>query len=446
MKVPRHSLIPIGFFLLLLTLEPLRQFWAAWLAFVPLFLFIQSGPRFGRDASLGYGVGLIYCGLALYWIALYELRIFFLVVPLVALPWIPLFGAVTLTASLVKGKNFIRVLLGILIPPLVWVSFFPLLALTAFGTLPLELPFYPPLLLLQLAAFGGLGPLVFLILTFNTAMAVLIQRKDRATLLTTFLLLFILLAAAGWGWVRISKPSPGTIPVALVQTNFPISTEWRKKNTDLILKKYESLAMEAAESKPALIFFPQYGLPFDAYREPEFFTKLAQKTNALIFLGTYIPREPGGSLEKGARSNVALVFSPTGLIGTYQATLGPPFRRTGQMFGSEYPEIDTPAGRVGILLCYEDAVPSVAKKWKARGVDFFAALSNTGHFIGTSVPRYHLIQDQLRAIEMARPMIRVTPNGHSAVIDSKGRLRIRSGRDREEILISRVEASSPRPP
>lgn len=441
MRRSAQSCLPVGLILLVLNLQPFAQFWTAWLAFVPFFLYLRSDPRFLRNTLLGYVLGLFYNAAALYWILLYELRIFLIVVALAALPWALFFGTVGWAYHRLRPfENGSSKILAVLIPPFAWALLSLIFRLTPLGNLPLEVPFYQPLPLLQLASRGGMMPLEFLILSFNASLALLVEKRDRTTLRLAGCLVLITLTASVWGAIRLSKPNPGSVRIALIQTNFPVSQTWRKENKELILEKYAGWAKEAAESKPALIFFPQYALPFDAYRQPEFFEKLSDQTDASIVLGTYIPKQEGVPSEVGGQYDVALAFSPrSGLTGIYQATQGPPFRRIRQAFGSEFPVIPTPAGRMGILLCYEDVSANVAKKWLVRGVDFFATLANTGHFAGTPLPRYHLLQDQLRAIENGREVVRVTPNGYSAVIDARGRIRALSKLNQEEILISTLE-------
>jgi len=423
---------------LVLTLQPIGLIWAAWVAFVPLLYSIGSHPKPIRDAFIGLAIGLLYNALALYWIFYYSVFIFFKVVPLCALPWGIFAGLVSLAESRLSFRNR---LLGsaarVFIPPSLWVLLTIPFQFSPVGALPLEIPFYQPLPLLQLASIGGMPLISFLVLSMNSALALSLREKRKEITVMVLLLLTVVLSATAWGFVRLAQPSPGKIPVALIQTNLPMSDVWRKEHIGLIREKYAALAREAARSKPALIFFPQYNLLSDVYREPEFFNQLARETGAFIVLGTYTPGQAEVSPEIGGRYNIALVFSPEeGLVGAYRATQGPPFREIGQLFGKEFPLIKTPAGQMGLLLCFEDTIPSVSKTWAKKGADFLVVLSNTGHFTKTTVPRYHLIQDQLRALETGRELIRVTPHGYSAVIDSRGRFRVLSKLGREEILLA----------
>jgi apolipoprotein N-acyltransferase len=436
----RKSIPFLSLPLLLLTLHPVALVWAAWVAFVPLLFFIRSEPRPIRDSLIGFGIGLLYYAVFHYWVFYYEGAIFFKVVPLSALPWGIFAGLVSsFSRSLASRESLPANLAQIFLPPSLWVLLMLPFNFSPVGALPLEIPFYQPLPLLQLAALGGMPLLSFLILSMNSALALSLGKRRKEAAVTIALLSGLILSGTAWGFWRLSQPLSGETPVALIQTNLPISESWREEHIDLIREKYAAWAGEAARAKPALIIFPQYNLLYDAYREPEHFNRLARETGAFLLLGTYTPGEAELPPETAGQYNIALAFSPErGLAGEYRATEGPPFRRIGQLFGTELNPIETPAGRMGILLCFEDAIPSVSKAWVRKGADFLVVLSNTGHFTETIVPHYHLLQDQLRAIETGRPLVRVTPNGYSAVIDPQGRFRTLSRLGKEQILLSKI--------
>ena len=77
-------------------------------------------------------------------------------------------------------------------------------------------------------------------------------------------------------------------------------------------------------------------------------------------------------------------------------------------------------GRVGIQICYE-MIFSGQVVDRANRPDFIFNPSNDAWF-GAWGPPQHLAQARLRAIEEGLPVVRATPTGVSAVIDSGGRL------------------------
>jgi apolipoprotein N-acyltransferase len=78
------------------------------------------------------------------------------------------------------------------------------------------------------------------------------------------------------------------------------------------------------------------------------------------------------------------------------------------------------AGKVGFQLCYE-IIFSGQVVDRAHRPAFLFNPSNDAWF-GAWGPPQHLAQARLRALEEGLPVLRATPTGISAVIDSKGRL------------------------
>ena len=228
---------------------------------------------------------------------------------------------------------------------------------------------------------------------------------------------------------------PGKHSVALIQHNLPPDKAWWLKHQPLILDRYRELALQAAQSKPSLIVFPSYALPFDAYRSPVFFEKLARETHAYLLVSTYIPAIANRRIAEVGQYEMALLYSPEkGLVAADKAVQGPPFHRIHEVLGEKRELLETPAGKMGVLLCFEDALAVQARREAEAGADFLAAISNPSHFIKTFLPEYHLYQDQLRAIETGRPVIRVSAMGPTAFIDRFGRIQKKSELENTEIL------------
>lgn len=110
-----------------------------------------------------------------------------------------------------------------------------------------------------------------------------------------------------------------------------------------------------------------------------------------------------------------------------------------QVLAKETQVLLTPLGELGILLCYEDTVPGRAREEVKKGAEILVAISNIGHFTKTVLPDHHLYQDQLRAIETGLPVIRVSANGYSAIIDPRGRIIKQSELGKQQILYGLVE-------
>jgi apolipoprotein N-acyltransferase len=81
--------------------------------------------------------------------------------------------------------------------------------------------------------------------------------------------------------------------------------------------------------------------------------------------------------------------------------------------------------RFGMVICYEDSDPYLARQYVRDGkpkVDFLVNTSNDGWFDGTSEHDEHLAVARFRAIECRRTLVRAVNMGISAVIDPNGRV------------------------
>lgn len=418
--------------LLLSGIHPLELTWLSWFGFLPLFLvFFDSNVRLRDILFSSLLAGILYYGIGLYWLLYYEVRIYLLALLVLAPTFAIYFVVLRLVAGKVKSDW-----LKILASSFLWIFLHQIYSLTPIGTGAIEVPFYGSLPLLQIVSITGFSALAGIIIGINAGLASFWKKRSIASGVLLFLFVSLLFGIYSWGKERLKEERPAgrEIKFALVQHNLPVSGIWNLENQEKIREKYRELALKAAKEKPDLIVFPLYNFPGDPLREPQFFTTLAQETGSHILMATYIPEKPEGDILEGFY-NAAILFSPDGKIaGEYNAIQAPPFRRIFEKTGKEYKVLETPFGKLGILLCYEDTNPRIANLAVQKGADILIALSNPGHFTSTHLPYYHLMQDRLRAIESRKPVVRVSANGYSAYVDSKGRLLQRSELNQEKIL------------
>ena len=76
---------------------------------------------------------------------------------------------------------------------------------------------------------------------------------------------------------------------------------------------------------------------------------------------------------------------------------------------------------LGILICYEDLIPSLSYNSAARGAQVLVNLTNDAWYGDTSAPYQHHLLAQWRAIETRRYLLRVTNTGFTAVVDPFGK-------------------------
>ncbi len=399
-----------------------------WFAFVP-YLIAANCCSVRKSGFMGLILGIVFFSGFLYWIAYYEFRILLIVLAITA-PCLALFGMLIAWVRRNVGSFTIQ----ILAPPMAWATVSFLYSLTPLSIMGDQLSIFQAPYFPGIVRIAGISGITFLILLSNSLVSLWILTK-RKQLIGWAVALTVILAVGAFWKTGIVKSEP--ISVALVQHNFPIESDWRFQNRQKVIKTYEKAIRELGETVD-LIIFPQYGLPMDVLRESEWLSDLARENGASILLGTYIPKEPGGSLTEGPRFDTALLFSPGKSVQEYRAINPPPFRRIGQVFGSKRVPLMLNGVKIGALLCYEDTRPQDAKWWVKEGAQILIALSNTGHFLGTPLSRYHLLHDRIRAIETGRYVIRVSPNGFSAIIDPNGKIVTQSRLNEEMILKGEV--------
>ncbi|MDR1490146.1 MAG: apolipoprotein N-acyltransferase [Desulfovibrio sp.] len=121
---------------------------------------------------------------------------------------------------------------------------------------------------------------------------------------------------------------------------------------------------------------------------------------------------------------------------------GPPHASAKELQKDNFPSGETKpafALSLGPLICYEIIFPYPAQEQVRHGAGIILNVSNDGWFKKSSAPRQHLGHAAVRAVEQARPVIRATNTGISALVDSRGRILMQSaGLFREESLKGEV--------
>jgi apolipoprotein N-acyltransferase len=88
--------------------------------------------------------------------------------------------------------------------------------------------------------------------------------------------------------------------------------------------------------------------------------------------------------------------------------------------------MDLAGQRIAVNICYEDLFGAeIIRAWDVpeRAPTLLLNISNLAWFDGSIALDQHLQISRLRALETARPMLRATNTGATAVIDPDGRVR-----------------------
>lgn len=422
----------------------------SWIALIPLLWALRN--RTGREAfTLGFLCGLAHYLTALYWIWTAVHR--FGGVPVAAAAavllllclYLALYPAVfALAAWHWEPHPFLRTLLL----PGIWVALELVRAylITGFPWASLGYSQTPLLTLIQVADLGGVYLVSWLVVFGNTALLAVIEGNRRRT--SAVLLSACLIGCWWYGeWrkesvIRLQGAAPSWT-VGVVQGNIDQSQKWDPAFQQETLARYRRLSLAAAQEQPdlELIIWPETAAPFFYGLEPNLTVQLneiIQETGVPLLFGS-----PGAVLVGGETQlqNRAYLVDETGVLESYYAKqhLVPfgeyvPLKkflffvdRLVQAAGDFVPGED-PSPLVlrqnpfGVLICYEDIFPDLARLAAERGARALVNLTNDAWYGHSSAPYQHLAMARWRAVEFRVPLIRAANTGISAVTDATGRL------------------------
>lgn len=78
------------------------------------------------------------------------------------------------------------------------------------------------------------------------------------------------------------------------------------------------------------------------------------------------------------------------------------------------------AVKLGVLICYEDLIPRLARQSVVNGAEILVNLTNDAWYGDTAAPTQHHLLALWRAIETRRYLVRATNTGYTAVVDPLG--------------------------
>lgn len=277
--------------------------------------------------------------------------------------------------------------------------------------------------------------------------------------------------------------------VAMLQGNIPqslrnaavFSDEQRDSASQTARQQYGALGDDAAKNQPHLIVWPETSLPEgwgeSTQGDPDFESKrvanlFVQRWQCHVLLGTnsYIQTEDP---QRSILYNSAVLVGPgeTRFLGRYDKVHRVPFGeyvpwldtipllKTFAPYdydysirpGDELKRFTMPEASFGVLICFEDTDPYLARQYvrsdrapmadrltrllshgmynhlpssqpDSRPVDFLVNISNDAWFDGSAEHDEHLAVCRFRAVECRRAIIRSVNMGISAVIDGSGRV------------------------
>lgn len=327
--------------------------------------------------------------------------------------------------------------------------------LTGFPWLPLAASQWETPLVLQPIAWIGQWGMSGVIVLFNVALFSWSWRlvhhardgwKRMAPEFYAALLILVVSLVTGLRAMTRQEREPW-LRVAVVQPDIPQSQKWDPASAGAILDTLELVHRAAAAMGPDLVLWPEAVMPDALSLDPrlrEWLARLAREGGAPILLGT-LHAEGYESLEW---TNAAMVARSDGQLS------GEPYAKRKRVPFGEYVPWESVLGRLnaiagfgsgieagtnaaplqvpladgrlvsaGVLICYEDVFPWLARDSVREGAEVLVVLANNGWFGREAFAEQHAAHSVLRAIETRRPVLRCGNAGWSGWIDEYGRQR-----------------------
>jgi apolipoprotein N-acyltransferase len=302
--------------------------------------------------------------------------------------------------------------------------------------------------LIQTARWGGVYMVGFLIVSVNTAIAyALLRRNARALTISAAAILcvagIVVMSAALAARHTSTTVKPGAVVVA-VQPNVPMDPQESLAETAALIERHYLLSEGGLKEKqeyaslPRVVIWPESPMNFRYAQDTQFreiVASFAARNQTAVIFNAQEPAPAGGTY------NSAVLVNEEGLlVAQYDKIRLLPFGEyvplprwlpgassIPAMVGDFTPGVEytlMPLGetRAGIFICFESAFPSIARHFTEEGADVLVNISNDGYLGQTPVMRQHLANTIFRAVENARPVVRVTNTGITAFITERGQV------------------------
>lgn len=259
----------------------------------------------------------------------------------------------------------------------------------------------------------------------------------RGRTLTALGLLWAL--AAGLGQVDWSRPAGEPLRVSLIQGNVPQNLKWRPDQRQPTIELYTRLS-RAAFADSDIVIWPETALPAYYHQAERFLRGLAQEAApATLLVG--LPVRPASDPAHYYNALVAMSEPPQFYFKSHLVPFGEYIPLKSLLGGLldilHVPMADFSRGAheqaplavagqfLAVSICYEDAFgEEVIRDLPEATV--LVNVSNDAWFGDSLAPPQHLQMARMRSLETARPMLRATNNGISAIIDHHGDVLVRS--------------------
>ena len=286
------------------------------------------------------------------------------------------------------------------------------------------------------APIGGVLLLSFYTAFAAAALAQIRLHKNLALHLTALgSIAIVFLAGLALQKVEWTEPAQSPVSVALVQPNVDQHDKWS------ISKRRQILQNLVAQTEPYwgadIVVWPEGAIPVLYTQITDFLEDINQRalsSNTTLITGLPTNQKPEGpyynsmlalGMDHGVYNKTRLVpFGEYVPLEKYIRGLNNFFNLPMSSFslGNKNQPLLTAAGqKISTAICYEIAYPDLVAK-NSRNSNILLTVSNDAWFGDSIAPSQHMQMAKMRAIENAKPVMRGTNNGITALVDHRGQI------------------------
>jgi len=377
-----------------------------WFALVPFFLGL-GGLNKTKTFFIAYLAGLVFNLVTLYW-----------VIHVTMIGWIALciyssvyFGIFALLFRYFSRHFEEKPLISGLAIASSWIllEFFQgFIILGGFGWTLLGYTQYQFLSCIQIADIAGVYGISFVVLIVNIAIWRIFSKTIKRDLQFFLIAILILILTFAYGFFRLSQQhESGSMKIAVVQGNIPLSRYGPNPSSYESLRRYLTLSEEVLKDKADLLVWPETPVAGSILEEDaslfEAVVKLTTQYKIPLLMGTIMSRE--AHVNDGKQNyleeryfNSAVLISKTGRLLDYYSKLhlvpfgeyvpgaeALPFLKSlapiGEFSrGEDYVVFDELKNKFSCLICFEDVFPDLARNFAKNGAQILINFTNDAWF------------------------------------------------------------------
>jgi apolipoprotein N-acyltransferase len=303
-----------------------------------------------------------------------------------------------------------------------------------------------------LSVYGvSLAVLVCSGLLVNIALMI---RHNRTPVAYLNVCIFIAIWLIGGGLSHIvwTRPFQQPIQVSLVQGNIPQEVKWSPNQMKPTLDRYEALTMPHWDSD--IIIWPEGAIPVPMQYAGSYLAKIdniAKSRNATFLTGIPIQAED----KAGYYNSVVAIGNGSGAYIKHRLVPFGEYTPFAKVLHKLLTSLDIPMSdflpapkntdfivanniRISTFICYEIAFPEQVVSSR-KDINLLLTVSNDAWFGHSIAQAQHLQMARMRALEMGRPLLFVSNDGITAIINADGKIQTSIPPFIAEVLTAKVQ-------